>query len=93
MQKSNEECHDGSLGSGKMYYSSRYGEFIGGVRKRLKGSQPDKEHGHRPGLLRTRRRAGEAESNRLTAVCFFILTYSLKALVSGTVLFRLRALG
>lgn len=80
-------------GSGKMYYSSQYGEFIGGVRKRLKGSQPDKEHGCRSGVLRTRRRAVEAESNRGTAVCFFILTYFLIALVSGTVLLRLRALG
>lgn len=88
-----EECHDGSLGSGKMYYSSQYGDFVGGVRKRLKGSQPDKEHGHRSGVLKTRRRAVEAESKILIAVCFFILTYSLMALVSGTVSLRLRAVG
>lgn len=47
-----EECHNGSLGSGKMYYSSQYGDFVGGVRKRLKGSQPDKEHGHRSGVFK-----------------------------------------
>lgn len=45
------------------------------------------------GFLKTRRRAVEAESNILIAVCFFILTYSLMALVSGTVLLRLRAVG
>ena len=31
------------LCSGKMHNQSQYGGFIGEVRKRLKGSQPDKE--------------------------------------------------
>ena len=72
------------LDSGKMYYSSQYGGFIGGVRESLKESRPDKEHSHRSGALRARRRAVEAESSGLAAVCFFILTYSLRVLVSNT---------
>lgn len=63
------------LGPGKIHNSSRYGGFIAGVRKGVKGSQLDKKHGCRSGVLRARRWAVAAESSGWMAVCFFILRW------------------
>ena len=51
------------LGSGKMHNQSQYGGFIGGVRKRLKGSQPDKEPWPWAKGIKTQKVGSGTESN------------------------------